>query len=261
MPASGSFGRQRRVLDERRIRGQGRRDRVDRGELLEIDPHEARGLLGGVERLGGDRGHGVAVELRLADREHGPVPQLWAEARHRVREVGGGHDEPDAGHGKGRARVDPADPRPRHVERDELHVEHVLEVDVGDVLLPPGDALDPADARRRLPDASLGRDLGIGRRRSVADCRAQRRAPALRAPPPRPPARPRRSARSRRTGSSCRPGLPPPPRASGAARDRAGPAPRRAGPGCRTRTGPPRCRGTPAGAGSARRRPRALRRS
>ena len=98
---------ERRVLDERRIRCQGRRHGVDRGELLEIDPHETRGLLGCVECLGGDRGHGVAVELRLADREHGSVPQLWAEARHRVREVGGGHDEADAGHGKSRARVDP----------------------------------------------------------------------------------------------------------------------------------------------------------
>ena len=139
---------ERRILDERRIRCPGRGDGVDRRELLDVNPHETRGLLGCVERLGGDRGHRVAVELRLADRQHGPVAQLRAEARHRVREVGGGHDETNAGHGEGRARVDPDDPRPCHVERDELHVEDVLEVDVRDVLLAPGDPLDPTDAGR-----------------------------------------------------------------------------------------------------------------
>ena len=168
-----------RVLDERRIAGAGRRHGMDRGKLLEIDPHEARGLLGGVERLGGDRGHGVAVELGLDDREHGPVPKLGAEARHRVREVGGGHDEPDAGHGHGYARIDPADPCPRHVERDELHMQDVLEGDVGDVLLPPGDAFDPTDARRRLPDRHCGATSASG-----VDDRSPMSGPAARAGPP-----------------------------------------------------------------------------
>ena len=147
MSAKGSFGRSDGSWTSG-ASGAGPPHGVDRRELLEIDPHEVRGLLGGVERLGGDRGHGVAVELRLADREHGPVPQLGAEARHRVREVGGGHDQPDAGDGQRRARVDPADPRPRHVEGDKLDVEDVVEGDVRDVLLPPRDALDPADACR-----------------------------------------------------------------------------------------------------------------
>ena len=131
-------------------------------ELLDVDPHEARGLLGGVERLGRDRGYRVAVELGLADREHGPVPQLGAEAWHRIREIRGGHDEPDAGHGHGRTRVDAADPRPRHVERDELHVQDVIQVDVRDVLLPPGDPLDAADACRRLPDRHCGATSASG---------------------------------------------------------------------------------------------------
>ena len=46
--------------------------------LLDVDLNEARGLLGRVERLGGDGGNRVPMELRLADREHGPVPQLRA---------------------------------------------------------------------------------------------------------------------------------------------------------------------------------------
>jgi hypothetical protein len=48
------------------------------------------------------------------------------------------------------------------VERDELHVEDVLEVDVRDVLLSPGDALDATDAGGRLPDGHCGATLGVG---------------------------------------------------------------------------------------------------
>ena len=179
MPASGSFGRSEGSWTSGASGCPGRRHGVDRRELLDVDPHEARGLLGRVERLGRDRGHGVAVELRLADREDGPVAQLGAEPRHRVREVGGGHDEPNAGHGNGRARVDPADPRPRHVERDELHVQDVLEVDVGDVLLPPGDPLDPTDARRRLADRHWGATSASG-----VDDRSPTSGAAGRAGPP-----------------------------------------------------------------------------
>ena len=49
-----------------------------------------------------------------------------------------------------------------HVERDELHVEDVLEVDVRDVLLAPGDPLDPTDAGRRLPDRHCGATSASG---------------------------------------------------------------------------------------------------
>ena len=71
------------------------------------------------------------------------------------------------------------DPRPRHVERDELHVEDVLEMDVGDVLLPPGDPLDPADARRRLPDRHWGATSASG-----VDDRSPMSGAAARAGPP-----------------------------------------------------------------------------
>ena len=257
MSASGSSGRSDGSWTSGASGAAGRGDGVDRGQLLEVDPRPAAAASSAASRVSAATArHRVAVVLGLADREHRPVPQLGAEARHRVREVGGGHDEPDAGHGHGRARVDPADPRPRHVERDELHVEDVVEVDVGDVLLLPGDPLDPADARRRLADASLRREpprraSTIGRR-SCGRSGARR---GLRAPPRRRPARPRRSARSRRTGSSCRRGPPRPRRGSGAGRRSSRACAATSWPGMQNpHWTPPTCRGTPAGAGSARRR-------
>ena len=58
--------------------------------------------------------------------------------------------------------VDAADPRPRHVERDELHVEDVVVGQVGDVLLLPGDAGTAADPGCRLPDAHCGATFASG---------------------------------------------------------------------------------------------------
>ena len=49
-----------------------------------------------------------------------------------------------------------------YVEGDELHVQDVLEVDVGDVLLPAGDPLEPADARWRLADRHWGASSASG---------------------------------------------------------------------------------------------------
>ena len=55
-----------------------------------------------------------------------------------------------------------ADPCPRHVERDELHVERVVVGQVGDVLLLPGDAGTAADAGCGLPDAHCGAMFASG---------------------------------------------------------------------------------------------------
>ena len=70
-----------RVLDERRVGGEGRGDGVARGQLLVVDPDELGGGLGGVAGLGGDRGHRVAVVLRLAGGDDRAVAPLGAEAR------------------------------------------------------------------------------------------------------------------------------------------------------------------------------------
>ncbi len=66
-------GSERRVLDERRAGVEGGGDREDRRQLLVVDPDEAGGLLGRIERLGGDGGDRLAVVVRLADRQDRPI--------------------------------------------------------------------------------------------------------------------------------------------------------------------------------------------
>ena len=258
-----------RVLDERRAVRQRRGEGVDGRQLLAGDPDERGRLLGRVRSLGGDRRDRLAVVLRLADGEDRAVAPLRPEARHRLRQVRGGHDEPDAGHGQGRARVDRPDPGARRIERDELDVEHVVEVEVGDVRLLAGHALDAADpapatcrhapslrcdARRsasmrdpRSPDrwrarARIAAAAGLadrGRREHRLDDLLVPRAAAQVAGEPFLDlgARRVRGVREQRLR-----------------RDRAG-------PGCRTRTARRPCRGTPAGADGAGRRRRGPRRS
>ena len=120
-------------------------------------------------------------------------------------------------------------------------------MDVGDVRLAPGDAVDAADASRRVADARRATSLGAAR--APGDGAASAR-------------------RARRIGGQLD-GLDD-LLVAGAAAQVAGEAlldlgPRRmrrvgeqrlrrhaAGPGCRTRTGPRRCRGTPPAADASR---------
>ena len=110
---------------------------------------------------------GVAVVLRLADGEHRPVLVLRPEARHRLRQVVRGQDEVDAGHRERLGGVDPVDAGAGAVERHELGVERVRELEVREVLLPAGDPADAADAVRGVADCgpprrSLVQALGVG---------------------------------------------------------------------------------------------------
>ena len=119
------------------------------GSSSYCDAHEARRLLGGILRLGGHRGHRLAVVLRLADGEHRAVLELGPEARHRLGQVGGRHDEVDARHGAARRSASMAsDARVGDGQRHELDVQLAGQVDVGDVALPAGDARVAADAVR-----------------------------------------------------------------------------------------------------------------
>ena len=97
------------------------------------------------------------------------VASLRPEPRDGLRQVGGGHDHPDARHRAGRRRVDRPDACPRDRQRDELDVEDVVERDVGDVRLPPGDAIEAADAHGRVADdaAHCGATDGVGDRCDV----------------------------------------------------------------------------------------------
>ena len=141
------------VLDARRVGRQRGGQRVHRRQLLALHPDQPRRLLRGVPGLRGDGRHGLAVVRGLAGREHRPVAALRPEAWHRLGQVGWCHHEAHARDVERGPRVDRADARPCDVERHELDVEGVLEADVGDVCLPPGDALDTADPGRGAADA------------------------------------------------------------------------------------------------------------
>ncbi len=146
-------GSERRILDERRGWIEGRGDREDGRQLLVLDPDEPSRLLGRVLRLRRDGGDRLTVVLRLAGGQDRPIDELRSEPGHRLRQVGGGHHESDARDGQGGARVDGDDPSPGTVEADELDVEDVFEVDVGDVGLAAGDPIEAADAGGRVADA------------------------------------------------------------------------------------------------------------
>jgi hypothetical protein len=155
-------GPERRVLDERRVGVERGPESMERGKLREGDLDEASRFLRGVERLGGDRCHGLALVLRLADGEDGSIAPLWPEPRNRLGQVGRRHDEPDTGDRQRRRRVDRVDPRPGDVDGDELHMERVGVGQVGDVLLLPGDAGTAADPGGGLPDAHCGATFASG---------------------------------------------------------------------------------------------------
>ena len=125
-----------RVLDQRRRRVEGAGDREDRRQFLVLDLDEPRRRLGGVEGLGRDGRDRLAVVLGLADGQDRAGRRTGARSAASVwGRSAGGHDQADAGHGERRGRVDRHDPRPGAVERDELDVEHVGQLDVGHVLL------------------------------------------------------------------------------------------------------------------------------
>ena len=149
--ASGSFGR-RPGPDEWRVGIERGGDGEDRRQLLVLHADEASRLSGGVPGFGRDGRHRLAVVLRLVDRDDRPILELRPEPRRRLGKIGGGHDQPDAGHLHGVARVDRQDPGPGAGHGHEAGVELVGQVDVGDVALESRDAILAADAAWRLAD-------------------------------------------------------------------------------------------------------------
>ncbi len=165
-----------RLLDQRGVRGERARDRERSRQDLVLDADEADGGLCRILRLGGDGCDGLAVVLRLADREDRPVAELGSEPGHRMRQVGRRHHQAHAGHPERLADVDPVDPGAGTVEGHELHVERVLDMEIGDVGLAAGHPVEPAEAGRRGADA-VRRDADAVRR----DADAVRRAHTPRA--------------------------------------------------------------------------------
>ena len=153
----GIAGTQLGLLHERR-RGIERGGEGDhRGQRLVLHADQAGRLLGGVERVGGDGRDRLAVVLRLAHREDRSILELGPEARHRLGQVGRGHDQTHPGHARRGSRIDAHDAPPRAVERHQLGVEHVRQADVRHVLLQPRDPLLPPDARRGGADLLVHR--------------------------------------------------------------------------------------------------------
>ncbi len=109
-------------------------------------------LLSGVAGLGRDRGHWLAVVFRFAHGEDRAIAPLRPEPWHRLRQVGGGHHEPDARHGHRGRRVDRADPGARDVKGHEFDVENVIDREVRDVRLVPRHAPKATDPGRRRAD-------------------------------------------------------------------------------------------------------------
>jgi hypothetical protein len=95
---------------------------------------------------------GLAVIVRLADREHRSVLELGPETRHRDRKVRRCHHQVNARDLFGRPRVDGHDPSAGAVESHELDVEDVGHPDVGDVQLLARDPSVSADPSRRGSD-------------------------------------------------------------------------------------------------------------
>ena len=182
----------RRILDERRPIRQRRGEGVDRRAAPRRRRGRAGRLLRRIGRLRRDRRHRLTVVLRLPDGQDRTVAPLRPEARHRLRQVGGGHHEPNPGYVQGRASVDLPDPGAGGIDRDELHVEDVVEFEVRDVLLLSRHAPDAADPGRRRADTPV---IAVRRRRSgsmldppsPAPGRALRGPPGRRSPRPRPP--------------------------------------------------------------------------
>ena len=107
----------------------------------------ARGFLGGILRLGRDGRDGFTEEFGLADREDRPVRERRPVARHGLRQIRGREDDAHALDRASRAvaSID-IDARVRDRQVHELHVQDVVEMDVGDVALRAGDAVASADA-------------------------------------------------------------------------------------------------------------------
>ena len=175
---------ERRVLDQRGRRVQRLRDGQHRGQLLGRDAHEGDRLVGGLLGVGGDGGHRLAVELRLADGQHRTVLVDRPEARHRVGQVGGGDHGAHAGDPLGLAGVDRHDAGAGAVEGDQPDVQQRRRA---------------ARHRRTAGGRSPARVRRRGGWRRRSGTRSRRLLAARGAA-----ARRRRCAGSRRSGTGCR---------------------------------------------------------
>ena len=121
---------QRPLIHDRRVVGQGLRDRSDDLEFLVVDddPLERRGSGGLVLRR--DRGNGLAGKSHAIDGQHWSVANGVTPVRVEVGQVGCCQDADDARHLLGVLRLDGGDPGMRLRGSQDLAVKHVRYDDV-----------------------------------------------------------------------------------------------------------------------------------
>ena len=125
--------------------------------------------------VGGNCGDGVALVEGLLGgqtvvaQELGVDHRAFAQVQHApagLRQVGGGGDGVDPGHGLGLAGVDALDAGMGVGAAQDLAVQHAGEIDVGSVLRPPGDLVGAVVAKRAAANDAValggGGSLGGG---------------------------------------------------------------------------------------------------
>ena len=102
-----------RSLHERSMCVERRCDRQHRGQFLDIDANERRGVSRGVFGVCDDHRHWLAGKLRLVCREHRAIGEDGPVAGNRLRQIAGSEDAAHAGNAKRLVRPDGDDPRVR----------------------------------------------------------------------------------------------------------------------------------------------------
>ena len=106
-------------------------------------------MLRGVLGLRDDDGDRLAGELRLAHSKHRPIGIDGPVTGNRLRQVASRENAAHAWYVGGIIGMNRDDASVRARQRDQLDVQHVLEADIGRVLLRARDALDSAEPRDR----------------------------------------------------------------------------------------------------------------
>ena len=144
------------VADDRRAVGERLLRRGDRRQDLVVDVDQLERVAGDVGALGDDRRDLLALEAHLVGGEHGL--RVARERRHPrqvvLRHQLARHDRDDAGQRRRAARVDRLDPGVRDRAPQELHVEHVGQRDVVDVVAAAAEEAAVLEPLHRVSEAA-----------------------------------------------------------------------------------------------------------
>jgi hypothetical protein len=148
----GVAGADRGVLDQVGVPGERGVQGVDAGQLAEVDDDGAGAGLRGVEGLGEDGGHRLAVVVHPAVGQHRPIGVRDAEPWHRRGQIGGRHHVDHPGDRPGGGGVDPQHVGAADRDRHQRHLQRPGEAQVGDEPLRPRRPVAAAVAEHRPAD-------------------------------------------------------------------------------------------------------------